>query len=465
MKKYCFLIFTWLCLGIGEGKAQYWVLHNFEFTYGCAPAGTLTLFGKELYGMTEDGGAGAGIIFSIDTNGNNFNDMLNFNGVDGDGGSDFMLIGNKLYGTSGGGAYGRGCIIHLDTNSNGDKDVFDFSNNIGAGPSGKLALSGKVFYGTTFTAFPPHQFGSIFSVDTDGSNYSIIHYFTDSSGGGGSDLTLSGNKLYGMTIAEYFGIGCVFSINTDGSNYKVLLNFNDTNGYGSGGSLILSGNKLYGMTGEGGANGDGVIFSIDTNGNGYKDMFDFNHSSGYLPEGSLILSGGLLYGTTYWGGPWYGGSHGNGFGCVFSIDTNGQKFKNLVYFDSIYGEEPQGGLTLSRGSLYGMTSRGGSNGVGVIFKLDTSSVASINNLPASKGSINLYPNPNNGIFTIALVGAQNFVPTLEIYNVLGERVYSQLKMDNEQLTINISSQPSGVYFYRVLKEDGSIVGSGKVIIQ
>ena len=78
----------------------------------------------------------------------------------------------------------------------------------------------------------------------------------------------------------------------------------------------------------------------------------------------------------------------------------------------------------------------------------------------------IFPNPSTGIFTIALVGAQNFVPaTAEIYNILGEKVFSQFTIHNSRFTINLSSQPNGVYFYRVLKEDGTLLGEGKVVIK
>ncbi len=85
--------------------------------------------------------------------------------------------------------------------------------------------------------------------------------------------------------------------------------------------------------------------------------------------------------------------------------------------------------------------------------------------PTIQPSITLYPNPSNGIFTILTVGVQNFVPaTIEIYNMMGEQIKSEeLKVKSEE--INLSNEPNGVYFYRVLKEDGGLIGEGKIIIQ
>ena len=75
MKKQYILIISLLCLGIGTGKAQYAVLLNFDGTsnpQGTHPYSSLTISGKEIYGMTPTGGANDdGCIFSLDTNGNN----------------------------------------------------------------------------------------------------------------------------------------------------------------------------------------------------------------------------------------------------------------------------------------------------------------------------------------------------------------------------------------------------------
>ncbi|HTB30705.1 MAG TPA: T9SS type A sorting domain-containing protein [Bacteroidia bacterium] len=79
------------------------------------------------------------------------------------------------------------------------------------------------------------------------------------------------------------------------------------------------------------------------------------------------------------------------------------------------------------------------------------------------GQVTLYPNPNAGSFTIVLQNINE--PTqMEIYNVLGEEIYkTKLNFNNAQL--NLGSQPEGIYFYRVLSENGGFIGSGKLIIE
>ncbi|HTA26379.1 MAG TPA: T9SS type A sorting domain-containing protein, partial [Bacteroidia bacterium] len=55
---------------------------------------------------------------------------------------------------------------------------------------------------------------------------------------------------------------------------------------------------------------------------------------------------------------------------------------------------------------------------------------------------------------------------VEVYNILGEKVtVATLKQVQGDNLIDLTDQPNGIYLYRVIKEDGSLVGSGKLIIQ
>jgi len=193
-------------------------------------------------------------------------------------------------------------------------------------------------------------------------------YSTCSAPSGGLTVSLSGNTLYGMGQGGGAnGDGCIFSIHTDGSGYKDLWDFNNnnsTNGYlPYYESLVLSGGVLYGVTAKGGINDSGSIFSIDTNGNEYKDLHDFTLESGWYPTGGLAIVGSNLYGMTQYGGA-------NNGGNIFSIDTNGNGYKDMLDFNGY--AEPRGTLTPSgSGVLYGMSTLSGSNGSGIVFSVDT----------------------------------------------------------------------------------------------
>ena len=82
------------------------------------------------------------------------------------------------------------------------------------------------------------------------------------------------------------------------------------------------------------------------------------------------------------------------------------------------------------------------------------------------GNVNVYPNPNNGQFTIQYsVTGENTV--VEIYNVLGAEVYTSTFISSKSgNTINISNQPAGIYLYRVISSaNGNLLGEGKIVLQ
>ena len=77
----------------------------------------------------------------------------------------------------------------------------------------------------------------------------------------------------------------------------------------------------------------------------------------------------------------------------------------------------------------------------------------------------VYPNPNRGQFTLQIKGVKLQGENIEIFNVLGEKVYSQFSIFNSQLSINLTSQPPGIYLYRIINASGAIAGQGKIAIQ
>jgi uncharacterized repeat protein (TIGR03803 family) len=220
-------------LSAGGGAPQ--VLHVFagKPDDGATPYGSLTLVGSRLYGMTSaggrngisGGGSGYGVIFAIDTDGNNYQALHHFEGFPNDGTHPcgaLTLVGSKLYGmTSGGGASnGPGVIFSINLNGSGYRVVVDFSKVSGAigGPLGSLTLWGGRLYGMTSGGGPGGSSGVIFRVNPDGTGFQILHGFFPSQGDGGDplgDVTFSGSRLYGWTYAGgSLGKGVFFSYQT-----------------------------------------------------------------------------------------------------------------------------------------------------------------------------------------------------------------------------------------------------------
>ncbi len=94
--------------------------------------------------------------------------------------------------------------------------------------------------------------------------------------------------------------------------------------------------------------------------------------------------------------------------------------------------------------------------------------AGINDVKGESEQVKVYPNPSNGEFTIVESGKlnmENEKSNIEVYNMLGEKVYSQFSTLNSPFSINLSDEPNGVYLYRVINESGSLIGNGKLVIE
>src|ERR1035437_186592 len=172
-------------------------------------------------------------------------------------------------------------------------------------------------------------------------------------------------KLYSIILLAF--VCAIVGLHPFGANaqYVKLLDFNGTNGGHPLGSLITDGTFLYGMTYQGGINGDGCVFKIKPDGTGYSKLYDFTNDSinGINPYGSLISDGVFFYGMTYGGGTY-------GVGTIFKIKPDGTGYAKLLDFSgTANGANALGSLITDGTFLYGMTSKGGTNDMGVIFKI------------------------------------------------------------------------------------------------
>jgi uncharacterized repeat protein (TIGR03803 family) len=280
-------------------------LHNFSATVysgffsnsdGAIPSAGLVLYGNTLYGTTTTGGSfGGGTVFTIHTDGTGFTNLYNFS-VDyvAGGGlkSNLVLSNNILYGTTSvGGSSSNGTVFALNTDGTGFTNLHSFSattvqgtNSDGANPKAGLILTGNTLYGTATAGGTIYtgtgrlaMGGTVFAVNTDGTDFTNLHSFRGSDGGHPiAGLVLSGNVLYGTTQqgGDSQSDGTVFAVNTDGTGFATLHtftpgtsnpsgNYTNANGYIPVGNMVLSGNTLYGGTDSGGSNGYGTVFALD----------------------------------------------------------------------------------------------------------------------------------------------------------------------------------------------------------
>jgi uncharacterized repeat protein (TIGR03803 family) len=125
----------------------------------------------------------------------------------------------------------------------------------GAQPTTALVSSGNTFYGTTPSGGSSFNQGTLFSLKADGSGYTVLDTFTNNPDGTSprGTLVIAGDTLYGTTYSGGTnGGGTVFSIKTNGANYTILHNFDYTSGGNPVCSLTLLNGVLYGSTEGGG---------------------------------------------------------------------------------------------------------------------------------------------------------------------------------------------------------------------
>jgi uncharacterized repeat protein (TIGR03803 family) len=311
---------------------------------------TVILSGNTLYGTAVFGGSsGNGTVFAVGTNGMGFTNLYSFTAATGNNSDGFV------------------------------------ENSGGVYPMQGLILSGNVLYGIAEEGGTSGN-GTVFAVGTNGTGFTNLHSFTALSAhyydqGTNLDgaypvagLVLSGNVLYGMAgEGGSSGFGTVFSVNTDGSGFTNLHSFTATNGaFGTNsdganpsGGLILSENTLYGTARFGGSSGSGTVFELNTDGTGFTNLHNFTalsdaysdegtNSDGANPSAPLLISGNTLYGTANNGGSW-------GEGTVFSLSLPSLSFltNGLVAYYPFNGNANDASGNGNNGTL--------TNGAAIVF--------------------------------------------------------------------------------------------------
>ena len=108
------------------------------------------------------------------------------------------------------------------------------------------------------------------------------------------------------------------------------------------------------------------------------------------------------------------------------------------------------------------------NGCNDSLNVTITSTAGIDGITDNSGQIVIYPNPNNGIFNVVCHSEQSEVslPIINVYNILGEQVLTEtLRSTQGDNIVDITNQPNGVYLYRVIANNGELIGEGKMVIQ
>jgi uncharacterized repeat protein (TIGR03803 family) len=136
---------------------------------------------------------------------------------------------------------------------------------------------------------------------------------------------------------------------------------------------VLAQDNLVGLTSNGGPQGKGTLFSIKTTGGTTFSILKALPDWGKYPYGNLIQGpDGSYYGMSYGGGTFVN------YGTIFKITSTGVLTVLHQFNYTTDGGYPFGSLTLGKdGNFYGLTSGGGTNTYGTIFKMTPAGVFTV----------------------------------------------------------------------------------------
>ncbi len=395
--------------------SRYNVLYRFKGTPdGAVVNGGLIAFNGMLYGTTLAGSKnfcvrscfgngnlcweGCGIVFSVDTSGDEtivYNFRGNLDGAD-DGSWPYAGLAQykgRLYGTtSSGGRFAHGTVYVLDTSVK-ERVIYSFrgdtdSSADGAYPTAPVIVVKNRLYGTTAkggtVACGDIGCGTIYSLTTSGEKRFLYRFGGASKGDGAGaypGLVALQDNLYGATFqggrrggqCGSSGCGTIYEVSLDGQEQVVHRFSGGPDGAVPNGLIAVNG-ILYGTTLTEGAHNEGTFFSF-TPSHRLKTLYSFQGKpDAASPTGTLVYSNGNFYGVSESGGT--GGGTGSvfGLGTVFEISESGSEKVLHSFGGRNQGSLPQAPLDFYNGILYGTTAYGGGSGChrdgcGTVFSL------------------------------------------------------------------------------------------------
>jgi uncharacterized repeat protein (TIGR03803 family) len=314
------------------------------------------------------------------TSGSQYQTVFSFQGFNGAAPAGVLLyLKGNLYGTTMSGGYYSGGTVYSITPSGTEAVLHNFGQSgDGSKPEAGLAVLNGVLYGTTYSG-GAHGNGTVFSITT-GSNEHVLYSFGGTRSDGinpAASLAPLNGLLYGTTLAGgTYNAGTIFAITTAGKE-SVLFRFppySKKDGMSPFAGLIVYNGTLYGTTDLSGPCGEGTVYSVTPSGK-EQTIYGFpcQRYDGSNPEAGLVVLNGVLYGTTTWGGKAF---HNDG--TVFRVTTSGKERGLFDFYPSTqYGYRPATTLVPLKGAFYGTTPLGAANGVGALYRVTPSGVATV----------------------------------------------------------------------------------------
>ncbi|HZY82857.1 MAG TPA: choice-of-anchor tandem repeat GloVer-containing protein [Cyclobacteriaceae bacterium] len=417
----------------------------------------LTQLGDNKLYLTGSDENGNGRIIRLDADGNNYEVILSsFDMTVGSSTRARLLPDNdgKLIGTTdGGGANNTGAMFHINPDGSGFEKIADFPAAASMYRSNLVTIDDKVF-GFNFGDEDSKPFA--YSVNSDGSDFEVIHTFDDQQDTGrivsglsrGTDNLLYGisqlNSVYGValvklspgapqsdqvlpislqypggpastpvqgdnnvwyTTSPYGGTGnggFMFKFNSDGTAASKVKEFSQqADGQGVTGDLTLASNGyLYGAISTSGLNSRGSLYRIKPDGSDFSIVRAFSATDGSMPYSGVIEGpDGYLYGTLM------------GNGVIYRIKKDGTDFSRVYTLTPTDGSYMFCELVIIGNTIFATAAFGGTSSKGTIFKvnIDGSGFTKLHDFGGSDGEtpyagLLLF---NNALFGVTYKGGAN----------------------------------------------------------
>ncbi|MEM9935235.1 MAG: choice-of-anchor tandem repeat GloVer-containing protein [Bacteroidota bacterium] len=322
--------------------------------------GSLTLAESELFGYTESGGQfGRGVLYSVNLDGTNFQVRAQFPSTISGDKSDLVYQDGKLWGITN--PLNQGFLYYFDPLTDSIVITTNFVDSTGRDPISNLTVHDGKFWGIARFGGDFNK-GTIFSVNTDGTNLQAVHHFSEVSASGMENITMAfydgklwGTNRFGGTNSR----GYIFSFDVNNNEFQVeytVLNTDEATypDYG----LVVYQDKLWGILGSGGDFNSGALYYIDPSIPDFSPTLTISFGAvagSGLNDLPIVVEapgvGEVLSGITENGGE-------NGRGTIFFADP----LENLFVYVSLDNEDLEdaaGGLTHANGKLYSMQTAGG----------------------------------------------------------------------------------------------------------
>jgi uncharacterized repeat protein (TIGR03803 family) len=303
-------------------------------------------------------------------------------------------VGGSLYGVTaeGPGLNQKGTIFHVvvATGTVVTDHAFGLPSALPANPAGPLVLAsdgrlyGVCLYGGS---------GTLYRFDPVSRSVTAVHQFSGTEGWARGSLTVGPDgRLYGNAGGGTELAGTVFRYAPASDQFDVVYTLRPSNGVDGrnpGPLLAAVDGHFYGVSAANNGSGPGTLFRLRAGAGGtftYEPLRALEYAVAGWPGAPLTQGAdGLIYGTSVGGGP-------TDTGTLFRFDPlasgppgNAIAFTVLHAFPFLTTWGPSAPVLGADGFLYGLTSHGGANNRGMVYRLapDTGAVTTLGALPGA----------------------------------------------------------------------------------